>query len=293
MMALGGSTNGVLHLLAIARAANIELTFDDFNRIGDKTPLIANLKPSGEYSMYNIYKTGGLRPFLRYLLDNNMLHGDCLTVTGKTLEENLINVSSDSTLCPKIFKTETPLKKTSHIKILKGNIAKKGCVAKITGKEGSYFKGPAKVFNCEETFMDCLKQKKIKEGDVIVIRYQGPIGGPGMPEMLKPTSAIAGYGLNGKVAFVTDGRFSGGSHGFIIGHVSPEASKGGEISIIKDGDIIEIDTDEKKMNLLVSDQEIEQRVIEHKIPNHTPSSGALRKYTKLVGCASEGCVTEF
>ena len=291
MMALGGSTNGVLHILAIAKTANIDITLDDFNTIGDRTPLIGNLKPFGQYSMVDIYNNGGLQPFLKYLLDKKMLYGDCLTVTGKTMNENL-GLYTNHYLCPEIYKTSVPLKNNSHIKILKGNIAKNGCVAKITGKEGTYFKGTANVFESERGFIESLKLNKIKEGDVIVIRNQGPKGGPGMPEMLKPTASISGYGLNGKIAFITDGRFSGGSHGFIIGHISPEAQNGGEISIVENGDIIEIDTTNKHINLLVEDQEIEKRMINRKNNNPQISSGVLKKYIKLVGCASQGCVTD-
>lgn len=299
MIALGGSTNGVLHLLAIANTANIPLEIEDFNIIGEKVPLIANLKPSGEFLMNDIYNNGGIKPFMKYLLDNKLLHGDCLTVTGKTLEENLDNIELDKThtLCPNIYKLDKPIKSTSHIRIFKGNLAINGAVGKITGKEGNYFKGPAKVFESEEDFMDGLENNTIKKGDVIVIRNQGAIGGPGMPEMLKPTSAIIGYGLNGHVAFITDGRFSGGSHGFIIGHISPEAQKGGIIGVIENNDIIEIDAIKNTINLELDDSIIQTRIINItnnpiKFNNNIKIVGYLKKYTKLVGCPSKGCVTD-
>lgn len=299
MIALGGSTNGVLHLLAIARTANIELELEDFKRINYQVPLIANLKPHGDYVMEDIYNNGGLKLFLKYLFEKGLLHGDCLTVTGKTLEENLKDITLEKTpLCPKIYKTKQPLKKYGHIKIFNGNIASEGAVGKITGKEGKYFKGPARVFDSEADFMDSLINLEIKEGNVIVIRFQGPRGGPGMPEMLKPTSALAGYGLNGKVAFITDGRFSGGSHGFIIGHVSPEASVGGNIAIIEDNDIIEIDSVTNKLNLLVDyniilDRQLKLKKKLQKFRHYQNNNynGYLSKYRMLVGSASNGCVT--
>lgn len=299
MIALGGSTNGVLHLLAIANTANIPLEIEDFNIIGEKVPLIANLKPSGEFLMNDIYNNGGIKPFMKYLLDNKLLHGDCLTVTGKTLEENLDNIELDKThtLCPNIYKLDKPIKSTSHIRIFKGNLAINGAVGKITGKEGNYFRGPAKVFESEEDFMDGLENNTIKKGDVIVIRNQGAIGGPGMPEMLKPTSAIIGYGLNGHVAFITDGRFSGGSHGFIIGHITPESQKGGVIGVIENNDIIEIDAIKNTINLELDDSIIQTRIINItnnpiKFNNNIKIEGYLKKYTKLVGCPSKGCVTD-
>ena len=295
MIALGGSTNGVLHLLAIANTANIPLEIEDFNSIGAKVPLIANLKPSGDYVMNDIYNNGGLKPFLKYLLDKKLLHGDCLTITGKTLEENLEDIIINKThrLCPNIYKIDKPIKSTSHIRIFKGNLAINGAVGKITGKEGDYFRGPARIFESEQDFMDGLENNAIKKGDVIVIRNQGAIGGPGMPEMLKPTSAISGYGLNGKVAFITDGRFSGGSHGFIIGHISPEAQKGGTIAIIENNDIIEIDAIKNTINLEISDSIIKTRLNNKNNNNYDNNiNGYLKKYIKLVGCPSKGCVTD-
>lgn len=293
MISLGGSTNGVLHIMAIAKTAGIDLNLNDFNRIGERVPVIGNLKPFGEYLMYDIYKKGGTSLVLKHLLNEGLLYGDCLTVTGNTLEENLDKIKLNDThfLSTDIFKTNPPIKNDSHIRIFYGNLAKEGAVGKITGKEGEYFRGTAKVFDKEEDFMTSLEKNYIKEGDVIVIRYQGPVGGPGMPEMLKPTSAIAGYGLLGKVAFLTDGRFSGGSHGFIIGHISPEAQKAGNIAIIKNGDMIEIDAKKNTINLEVDEIEIEKRFINWKQPKRK-LEGYLKKYSKLVSSASEGCITE-
>lgn len=292
MISLGGSTNGVLHLLAIAKTAGIPLELDDFNIIGERVSVIGNLKPSGKYVMNDIYKNGGTSILFKYLLEKGLLHGDCMTVTGRTLEENLSYIKLDSThyISKDIYKIDDPVKKTSHIRIFKGNLAEGGAVGKITGKEGEYFRGPAKVFDDEDTFLISLEKGDIHEGDVIVIRYQGPVGGPGMPEMLKPTSTIAGYGLLGKVAFLTDGRFSGGSHGFIIGHIAPEAHMGGNLAIVRDGDMIEIDAINNTINLEVAKIDIQQRLSSWNQPKKI-IQGYLKKYTKLVGSASTGCVT--
>lgn len=291
-ISVGGSTNLVLHFLAIARAANIDLKIEEFNKIGEKVSVFGNLKPFGEYSMYDIYKMGGTPIILKFLLENGYLDGNCITVTGKTLKENLQNVDLGM-LDKKLFQVDNPVKKTSHIRIFFGNLSPNGCVGKITGKEGNSFKGPAKVFNSEQDFLDNLKLGAIKEGQVIVIRYQGPKGSPGMPEMLEATAHIAGYGLLGKIAFLTDGRFSGGSHGFIIGHVCPEAHIGGPIAIVQDGDIISIDAENNSINLHVKDEEIQNRMQNLQHPIETEKLPAyLNLYRKNVGLASEGCVVE-
>ena len=293
MIALGGSTNGVLHILAIAKTAGISISLEDFNRIGKRVPVIANMKPSGDYVMYDIYKNGGISVFFKYLLEQGLLYGDCLTITGQSLEKNLdyITLGKTHQLSTDIYKIDNPIKNDSHIRIFYGNIAQKGAVGKITGKEGEYFKGPAKVFDTEDDFMEGLENNKIKDGDVIVIRYQGPVGGPGMPEMLRPTSAIAGYGLLGKVAFITDGRFSGGSHGFIIGHISPEAHLAGTIAIIENNDIIEIDAKKNTINLKLGEEEIQNRFLKWRVPRKI-YKGYLKKYSKLVSSASDGCITD-
>lgn len=293
VIVLGGSTNAVLHLLAIAKTAGIDLALDDFNRIGKEVPVIGNLKPSGEYLMHDIFQMGGTPLIMKWLLENDYLHHDCLTVTGKTIERNLVGLST-KVINKDIFPYHHPQKKDSHIRIFKGNISPQGCVGKITGKEGNYFKGRAMPYNTEDDFIQDLEKGKITEGDVIVIRYQGPKGGPGMPEMLKPTSAIAGYGLLGKVAFITDGRFSGGSHGFIIGHVTPEAFDLGNIAIIEKGDTIEINAINNTINLLVDDVIIGERFTNFnwgKIHRIKPK-GYLGKYQKLVGSPINGCLTE-
>ncbi|MDX1829365.1 MAG: dihydroxy-acid dehydratase [Lutibacter sp.] len=292
--ALGGSTNAVLHYLAIAHAANIEFTLDDFQRVSDRTPLIADLKPSGEYLMEDVHSIGGTPAVMKYLLDKGFLHGDCLTVTGKTLAENLENVKpltfeEDQQV---IHPTTNPLKPSGNIQILFGNLATEGAVAKISGKEGSTYKGKAVVFNSEQEANDGIKAGKVQKGNVIVIRYVGPKGAPGMPEMLKPTSMIMGAGLGKSVALITDGRFSGGTHGFVVGHITPEAQNGGVIALIKDGDIIEIDAIKRTINVLLSTNELAARRVQWKMPELKHKKGILYKYARTVSSASEGCVTD-
>lgn len=289
---LGGSTNAVLHFLAIADAAEVEFGLKDMEEISYRTPLLADLKPSGKYLMEDLHKVGGTPAVLKYLLKKGLLHGDCMTVTGKTLEENLEKVKDLTEGQEVIYDIEKPIKKTGHIRILRGNLAEEGSVAKITGKEGLYFKGKAKVFEGEFEANDAIGAGKISKGDVIVIRYEGPKGGPGMPEMLKPTAAIMGVGLGKEVALITDGRFSGGTHGFVVGHICPEAQEGGAIALVKDGDEIEIDAEKNTINLLVSDDELQKRRAVWKAPDLKVKRGVLRKYAKLVSSASEGCVTD-
>ena len=289
---LGGSTNAVLHFLAIAKAAKINFTLADFQTISDTTPFIADLKPSGQYVMEDLHQVGGIPAVLKYMLAEGLLHGDCLTVTGKTLAENLKNVP-DLSKGQQIIRTlDNPIKETGHLRILFGNLAKDGAVAKITGKEGLSFTGKAKVFNGEFETNDGIKNGKVKKGDVVVIRYEGPKGGPGMPEMLKPTSAIMGAGLGKDVALITDGRFSGGSHGFVVGHVSPEAQDGGTIALLQDGDIITIDAVNNTINVEISDEEIQKRKAGWKQPALKETRGVLYKYAKTVSSASQGCVTD-
>jgi len=293
VMALGGSTNAVLHLIAMARAAGLNLTQDDFQRISDRTPLIADLKPSGKYLMEQLHKIGGTPLVMKYLLDKGFLHGDCMTVTGKTLAENLAAVPAlDFESQDVIFPIENPIKKTGHLQILYGNLAEKGSVAKITGKEGEMFKGPARVFNGEFELVDGIRSGKIRAGDVVVIRYVGPKGGPGMPEMLKPTSLIMGAGLGKSVALITDGRFSGGTHGFVVGHITPEAFDGGLLPLVHDDDTIEIDITKRQINLLVDEQTLAARRANHKQPELQVKSGVLFKYAKQVKTAADGCVTD-
>ena len=289
-MALGGSTNAVLHLIAMAKSVNVKLSLDDFQKFSDKTPFIANLKPSGEFLMEDIHKIGGVPVLMKYMLNEGYLHVDCLTVTGKTVEENLKSI--DGKIDNKVlFPFNRPIKKTGHIQILKGNIAPEGAVAKITGKEGEIFIGKAKVFNNEFEAIEGI-QSKVKKGDVIVIKNSGPKGGPGMPEMLKPTGAVIGAGLGKDVALITDGRFSGGSHGFVVGHISPEAFVGGPINLIKDGDIIEIDAIRNKINLKIDDKEFEKRRKKIKLQKSNFTSGVVKKYINSVSSASEGCITD-
>ena len=296
-MALGGSTNVVLHLIAIAKSANILLDLDDFQQLSDCTPLIADLKPSGKYRMEDLHNIGGVPAVLKYLLDKGLIHGDCITVTGKTLAENLASVKPVSTDQEIIRPLETPLKQSGHLAVLKGNLAPLGAVAKITGKEGMHFKGTALVYESEDHMVQGYENGEIKNGSVIVIRNEGPKGGPGMPEMLKPTSLIMGAGMGSDVAFITDGRFSGGSHGFIIGHVAPEAYEGGPIGLLETGDLIEIDINKREINALVSDVEFAERlkrntVINGNRPNRNHiDNGYLKKYVRLVSNASEGCTT--
>ena len=289
-MALGGSTNAVLHLIAMAKSVNVKLSLDDFQKFSDKTPFIANLKPSGEFLMEDIYKIGGVPVLMKYMLNEGYLHGECITVTGKTVEENLNSI--DGKIDNKVlFPFNRPIKKTGHIQILKGNIAPEGAVAKITGKEGEIFIGKAKVFNNEFEAIEGI-QNKVKKGDVIVIKNSGPKGGPGMPEMLKPTGAVIGAGLGKDVALITDGRFSGGSHGFVVGHISPEAFVGGPINLIKDEDVIEIDAISNKINLKIDEKEFEKRRKKIKLQKSNFTSGVVKKYINSVSSASEGCITD-
>lgn len=293
VMALGGSTNAVIHLIAMAKSVGVKVTQDDFQRISDKTPLLADLKPSGKYLMEELHKIGGTPLVMKYLLDRGYLHGDCITVTGKTIEENLKNIPAISfDQQDLVFPVEKPLKKTAHLQILYGNLATKGSVAKITGKEGDRFKGTARVFNSEEEVIDGIQNNIIKEGDVVVIRYVGPRGAPGMPEMLKPTSLIMGRGLGKGVALITDGRFSGGTHGFVVGHITPEAHDGGLLALVEDGDWIEIDIKKHELNLLVEEKVLAVRRSHYKAPALKVNSGVLYKYAKQVKTAADGCVTD-
>ena len=289
---LGGSTNAVLHFLAIARAAKVEFTLKDFQRISDETPFLADLKPSGKYLMEDVHRVGGIPAVLKYLLNHGLLHGDCLTVTGKTLAENLNKIDDLEAGQNVIRPIEKPIKKTGHLRMLYGNLAPQGSVAKITGKEGLKFTGKAKVFNGEFETNKGISRGDVKKGDVVVIRYEGPKGGPGMPEMLKPTAAIMGAGLGKDVALITDGRFSGGTHGFVVGHITPEAQEGGAIALVKNGDTITIDAENNLIELEISDSELTERKLKWKAPKLKVSSGVLYKYAKLVSSASKGCVTD-
>ena len=290
VIALGGSTNAVLHLLAIAYEAKVELSIDDFTRIGKKVPVLADLKPSGNYLMSELIAIGGITPLMKTLLNEGLLHGDALTVTGKTLEENLDSVKAYSKDQNIVKDFNDPVKKDSHLRILYGNLAPEGAVAKISGKEGTLFKGKAKPYDSEEQAMKAIMEGKINEGDVVIIRYEGPKGGPGMREMLSPTSAIMGKGLGDKVAFLTDGRFSGGTHGFVVGHISPEAHLGGPLALVKEGDEIRIDAEKNEVSLEVDLEILEVRKKNWKNPKEE-SQGVLRKYAKMVGSASSGAVT--
>ena len=289
---LGGSTNAVLHFLAIAKAANINLTIDDFQKISDNTPFLADLKPSGKYLMKDLHDVGGVPAVMKYMLELGMLHGDCITVTGKTLAENLANVPSLKDNQDIIRTIEKPIKSTGHIRILKGNLAPGGSVAKITGKEGLIFKGAARVFNGEYEANNGIRKGIVKAGEVVVIRYEGPKGGPGMPEMLKPTAAIMGAGLGKSVALITDGRFSGGTHGFVVGHIVPEAQDGGAIALIKNGDLITIDAKKNIISVDLSDEELSARREKWIQPPLKFEQGILFKYIKNVSTASMGCVTD-
>ena len=292
VIALGGSTNAVLHLLAMAHSIGIDLDLDDFTRIGKATPVLADIKPFGLHFMSELNAIGGIAPMMKMMLKEGLLHGDCLTVTGKTLAENLQEISPYPDNQKIILPLSKPVKDSSHLRILYGNLAPEGAVAKITGKEGTLFTGNAKVFNSEEEGMAAILEKKIVEGDVVVIRFEGPQGGPGMREMLKPTSAIMGQGLGDKVAFITDGRFSGGTHGFVVGHISPEAEMGGPIALIQDGDEITIDANTDILSLNISDDEMKKRLKNWKNPNSSPKSGVLAKYKKTVQSASKGAITD-
>jgi dihydroxy-acid dehydratase len=292
VMALGGSTNAVLHLIAMARAVGVDLTIDDFQRISDRTPYIADLKPSGKYLMEDLYRAGGVPSVLKLLLEHGYIHGDCLTVTGKTIAENLAEVPRLAGGQKVVMPLDKPIKKTGHISILYGNLAAEGAVAKITGKEGTRFVGKALVFDSEEDCIKVLAGENVAEGSVIVIRYEGPKGGPGMREMLKVTAAIMGAGLGAKVALVTDGRFSGGSHGFVIGHVCPEAAVGGAIGLIRDGDQITIDAEKNELSVALTDAELAERRKSWQPRESTFKKGALAKYARLVSSASTGCVTD-
>lgn len=293
IMALGGSTNAVLHLLAMARAADVELTIEDFQKVSDRVPFIADLKPSGKFVMEDLHKVGGVPAVLKYLLEKGFIDGSCLTVTGKTLAENLAVCPSLTDGQTVIHDIESPIKSSGHIQILYGNLAPEGSVAKITGKEGLQFRGPARVFDSEEEMIAVVYEDPQKlKGAVIVIRYEGPKGGPGMPEMLTPTSAIMGAGLGNDCALITDGRFSGGSHGFVIGHVAPEAQEGGPIALIQDGDMISIDAATRSMDVEISAEELEARRAAWLAPPLKATQGVLHKYIKLVSSASTGCVTD-
>jgi dihydroxy-acid dehydratase len=292
IMALGGSTNAVLHLIAMARAVDVPLTIDDFQAVSDRIPFLADLKPSGKYVMEDLHNVGGTPAVMKYLLAEGLMTGDCLTVTGNTLAGNL-QALPGLTAGQDVFRPlSDPIKQTGHIQILKGNLAPGGSVAKITGKEGLQFTGPAKVFDAEEAMLTALEEGRISKGDVVVIRYEGPKGGPGMPEMLTPTSAIMGAGLGKDVALLTDGRFSGGSHGFIIGHIVPEAQEGGPLGLLRDGDVISIDAEEKTLSVAVSDAELEARRRDWEMPPYKAQRGTLYKYIQRVRNASEGCVTD-
>jgi|TARA_B100001094_G_C18179172_1_gene799776 dihydroxy-acid dehydratase len=291
VIALGGSTNAVLHLLAMAHSIGVKLTLDDFTEIGKRTPVLADLKPFGTHYMSELNASGGIQPLMKNLLEKGLLNGDCITVTGKTIKENLKDISPYEN--DEIIKDfEDPIKEDSHLRILYGNLAKEGAVAKITGKEGISFEGKAQVFNSEEEGVKAILNNQINEGDVVVIRYEGPKGGPGMREMLKPTSAIMGLGLGDKVAFITDGRFSGGTHGFVVGHISPEAADGGLIALIENGDNILIDAKTDQLTLKVNEDEIEKRQLNWSNPIKTPQKGVLSKYAKSVQSASLGAITD-
>ena len=292
VMVLGGSTNAVLHLIAIARAVDVPLTIDDFQAMSDRIPYLADLKPSGKYVMEDLHTIGGTPAVMKYLLDQKLLNGDCMTVTGKTIAENLRDLPGLKEGQPIIQPLESPIKETSHLRILKGNLAPGGAVAKITGKEGLVFSGPAKCFDAEEDMLHALERHEINKGDVVVIRYEGPKGGPGMPEMLTPTSALMGAGLGGDVALLTDGRFSGGSHGFIIGHIVPEAQEGGPIGLIQNGDLVTIDAKQNRLEVSLSDDELAERRAQWTMPPYKATRGTLYKYIKTVKNASEGCVTD-
>ncbi len=291
-MALGGSTNAVLHLIAMARSVDVSLTLDDFQSVSDRVPFLADLKPSGRFVQEDLHAVGGTPAVLKYLLEQGLLHGECLTVTGKTLAENLENVPKLSQRQAIIRSVDDPIKSSGHIQILRGNLAPEGAVAKITGKEGRVFSGPANVFDCEEDMVAALEKNRIQAGDVVIIRYEGPKGGPGMPEMLTPTSSIVGAGLGGSVALLTDGRFSGGSHGFIVGHITPEAQEGGPLALIENGDQITIDSRSNRIDVDLTDEQLAARKSNWQMPPLKATRGTLYKYIKNVKSATEGCVTD-
>ena len=292
VIALGGSTNAVLHLLAMAHAIDVDLHLDDFSRIGKRTPVLADLKPFGSHFMSQLNAQGGIEPVMKMLLDQGLLHGDCLTVTGKTVKENLQNINGYTKEQSIIMGLDKPIKNSSHLRILYGNLSPEGAVAKITGKEGTSFSGIAKVYNSEEDGLKAILDKTIQPGDVIIIRYEGPKGGPGMREMLKPTSAIMGQGLGDKVAFLTDGRFSGGTHGFDVGHITPEAFDGGPLALVENGDRITIDADKDLLSIDISDEDLAKRKSEWINPITHPKKGVLAKYAKSVKSASLGAITD-
>tara|TARA_R110002073_G_scaffold29213_5_gene92332 strand:- start:8970 stop:10610 length:1641 start_codon:yes stop_codon:yes gene_type:complete len=292
VIALGGSTNAVLHLLAMAHAAQVELTLDDFVRVGEKVPVLADLRPSGKYMMSELIAIGGIQPLMKMLLERGLLHGDCLTVTGNTLAENLAGVAPYPESQDIIRAFDNPIKRNSHLMILRGNLAPEGAVAKITGKEGLRFQGTARVFHSEEESLQAILDGRVVKGDVLVIRYEGPRGGPGMREMLSPTSALMGKGLGADVALITDGRFSGGSHGFVVGHITPEASEGGPLAIVEDGDEIVIDAETARIDVTLSADEIAARMARWQPPAPRYTRGLLAKFAKTVASASEGAVTD-
>ncbi|MEM8943694.1 MAG: dihydroxy-acid dehydratase [Planctomycetota bacterium] len=292
LMVVGGSTNAVLHLIAMARSVDVKLTIDDFQAVSDRTPLLADLKPSGRFVQEELHEVGGTPAVMKMLLDEGLISGDCLTVTGKTIAENIADLPALSEGQEVVRPLSDPIKATGHIRIMRGNFCPDGAVAKITGKEGLQFSGPANVFDSEEDMLTALEQDKINKGDVVIIRYEGPQGGPGMPEMLTPTSAIMGAGLGSDVALITDGRFSGGSHGFIVGHVTPEAQVGGPIALVETGDPITIDAEANTINVEVSDEQMQRRREAWTAPPFKATRGTLYKYIKNVKSASEGCVTD-
>ncbi|MCE9548740.1 MAG: dihydroxy-acid dehydratase [Planctomycetia bacterium] len=292
VMALGGSTNAVLHLIAMAKSVDVQLTIDDFQKVSDRVPFLADLKPSGRFVQEDLHRVGGTPAVMKYLLENKLMDGDCLTVTGRTLAENVAGLPSLSPGQEIIHTLQNPIKPSGHITILRGNLSPDGAVAKITGKEGLKFSGPARVYDSEEAMLAGLEQKQIRKGDVVVIRFEGPKGGPGMPEMLTPTSAIMGAGLGSDVALLTDGRFSGGSHGFIVGHITPEAQEGGPLALVRDGDQITIDASTRTLSVGVSDAELAKRRQAWIAPPLKATRGTLYKYIKCVQSASEGCVTD-
>jgi dihydroxy-acid dehydratase len=292
VMALGGSTNAVLHLIAMARAASVPLTIDDFQSVSERVPLLADLKPSGRYVQEDLHRVGGTPAVMKMLLDEKLLKGDCLTITGKTLKENLETLKHLTKGQDVVRSLGNPIQSKGHIRILRGNLAPEGAVAKITGKEGTRFRGPARVFDAEEEMVAALAAGRILRGEVVVIRYEGPKGGPGMPEMLTPTSALMGAGLGGDVALLTDGRFSGGSHGFIVGHITPEAQEGGPLALVRDGDVIIIDAEQCRIDVDITKSELSHRRDQWTAPPWKANRGTLYKYIQRVRSASEGCVTD-